>query len=68
MKDKELKQKLSRLQSKAWKLQFDLGRLISELDINNQEEIIYQECPKCKVNYAFCDCSGLEENKQEERK
>jgi hypothetical protein len=39
MKEKELKQRLSRLQSKVEDVKFQLGRLIAELDIDlNKEE------------------------------
>lgn len=37
MKTKELKQKLSRLQSRAYNLQFEIERLISDLDIEEKE-------------------------------
>ncbi len=39
-KEEELKQKLSRLQSRAYNLQFDIERLISDLD---SEEKVKQE-------------------------
>lgn len=45
MKDKELKQKLSRIQSKAFNLQFDIQRLLAELDIeNNQSQETKEPC------------------------
>lgn len=37
MKHKELIKRLSRLQSRAWNLQSDISRLISELEIENKE-------------------------------
>ena len=38
MKTKELKQKLSRLQSKAYNLQLDISSLISELEKEDLEK------------------------------